>query len=221
MTIGGLFRDESDPDAFVWMRGFAGHPARVSALTAFYGGPVWKRNAAEANAMMIDSDDVLQLRPVRPPGPPVERGDASDPPRTDRLVAEILAVDSLSEGLADGLERVLGAPVAVWRTDPTPNGFPALPVRTDRVLVWLASFPSAESRTRALSRLSADPLDAELSAVPRRRLLLTPTARSAHPTPSTAPASLTPEAAASAAPEAAPSTAPETAASVAPASEAG
>jgi hypothetical protein len=34
------------------------------ALEAFYGGPVWKAHSRAANDTMIDSDNVLLLRPV-------------------------------------------------------------------------------------------------------------------------------------------------------------
>ena len=75
--IGGIFHDRDDPDRFVWMRGFASMEARKAALDAFYYGPVWKEHAAAANATMIDSDDVLLLRPTDPPHPPAEPGPAS------------------------------------------------------------------------------------------------------------------------------------------------
>jgi hypothetical protein len=64
MTIVGQFRDLDDPDRFVWMRGFASMPSRARALASFYGGPVWKAHSAQANATMIDSDNVLLLRHV-------------------------------------------------------------------------------------------------------------------------------------------------------------
>src|ERR671931_2103323 len=64
MSILGQFRDLDDPDSFVWMRGFADMNARREALESFYGGPVWKTHARAANATMIDSDNVLLLRPV-------------------------------------------------------------------------------------------------------------------------------------------------------------
>ena len=35
-------------------------------LAAFYDGPVWRAHRDEANATMIDSDDVLLLRPWQP-----------------------------------------------------------------------------------------------------------------------------------------------------------
>src|SRR5690242_5785819 len=66
MKVIGQFRDLDDPDRFVWLRGFPDMPARARALAAFYGGPVWKAHRNAANATMIDSDNVLLLRPVAP-----------------------------------------------------------------------------------------------------------------------------------------------------------
>ena len=40
MVVLGWFRDVDDPDAFVWLRGFADMGSRADALTAFYRGPV-------------------------------------------------------------------------------------------------------------------------------------------------------------------------------------
>ena len=64
MQVLGQFRDLDDPDSFVWLRGFSDMPTRKRALEAFYGGPTWKQHAGAANATMIDSDNVLLLRPV-------------------------------------------------------------------------------------------------------------------------------------------------------------
>ena len=41
-------------------------PSRAQALQDFYGGPVWKAHRETANATMIDSDNVLLLRPASP-----------------------------------------------------------------------------------------------------------------------------------------------------------
>src|SRR5690348_11370989 len=60
----GQFRDLDQPDRFVWLRGFPDMTARARALTAFYDGPVWAEHRSAANATMLDSDDVLLLRPV-------------------------------------------------------------------------------------------------------------------------------------------------------------
>src|SRR6516225_3998362 len=64
MALVGQFRDADDPDRFVWLRGFPDMKTRAEALGRFYYGPVWKKHSAEANATMIDSDNVLLLRPA-------------------------------------------------------------------------------------------------------------------------------------------------------------
>ena len=66
MTLVGQFRDLDDPDRFVWLRGFADMTTRAQALHDFYGGAVWQAHREAANETMIDSDDVLLLRPARP-----------------------------------------------------------------------------------------------------------------------------------------------------------
>src|SRR6185312_10660666 len=58
------FRNIDNPDRFVWLRGFPDFDTRFSALDGFYNSEVWKRRRAQANATMIDSDDVLLLRPI-------------------------------------------------------------------------------------------------------------------------------------------------------------
>ncbi|HUG85020.1 MAG TPA: hypothetical protein VMM13_10670, partial [Euzebya sp.] len=66
MTVIGQFRDVDRPDHFVWLRGFHDMDHRRRALAAFYGGPCWACHRDAANATMVDSDDVLLLRPVGP-----------------------------------------------------------------------------------------------------------------------------------------------------------
>ena len=63
MRVIGQFRSLDDPDRFVWLRGFADMAARRRGLKAFCGGPVWAAHRDVANATMIDSDNVLLLRP--------------------------------------------------------------------------------------------------------------------------------------------------------------
>src|SRR5215468_5831204 len=66
MTVIGQFRDLNNPDRFVWLRGFDDMPTRARALHEFYGGPVWKKHREAANATMVNSDNVLLLRPASP-----------------------------------------------------------------------------------------------------------------------------------------------------------
>lgn len=202
MTVAGTFADEDAPDTFTWLRGFAGHQSRVRALTDFYSGPVWRRHAAAANATMVDSDDVLLLRPTIPAHPPataVPRDRArSAAPREGVLLGTLAPLDGQGDGHRDGegdgegratalvpaLEDVLGTRVAVWRTDPHPNDFPALPVRTERAVTWLAVLPDPASRDAALAALHGSAVGAELARLgPHDVRRLRPTPRSAHPGP--------------------------------------
>src|SRR6059036_1318055 len=66
MKLIGQLRDLDDPNRFVWLRGFRDLAARAPALQAFYGGPDWKTHCDAANATMVDSSNVLLLRPARP-----------------------------------------------------------------------------------------------------------------------------------------------------------
>ncbi|HET6704767.1 NIPSNAP family protein [Amycolatopsis sp.] len=135
----GLFRSRASPDEFVWLRGFRSMEARKEALERFYSGPVWKAHRAAANATMIDSDNVLLLRPVR-------RGLAAPPPGA-------------------GVHVTISSPApppesafAAFETEPSPNTFPRLPVRTDGPFsVWFSRAASASASelvptTRSLIR---------------------------------------------------------------------
>ena len=194
MTVGGTFADEDDPDSFTWLRGFADHRARVRALETFYGGPVWGRHCDAANATMVDSDDVLVLRPTHPahaPAPAVPRGGPNDRPRSERVLVGTYGLAADADTVEDwfattgvpAFEDVLGTRVTAWRTDPTPNGFPRLPVRHERALAFLAVFPDGDIRDGAAARLAAADVGRELDQRTswRRTFRLAPTARSAHP----------------------------------------
>src|SRR5438270_9079535 len=66
MKVIGQFRELGHPNHFVWLRGFRDMTSRAKALNDFYGGPVWKAHREVANATLIDSDNVLLLRPALP-----------------------------------------------------------------------------------------------------------------------------------------------------------
>ncbi|MGA8476024.1 MAG: NIPSNAP family protein [Candidatus Cybelea sp.] len=65
MTLIGHFTVLGDANRFVWLRGFAEVQTRAASLAAFYEGPVWTKHRNAANAMIVDSDNVLLLRPAR------------------------------------------------------------------------------------------------------------------------------------------------------------
>ena len=202
MRIVGQFRDLERPNRFVWIRAFRDMTSRAQSLADFYGGPVWKRHAGKANATMIDSDDVLLLRPVDGESafptlgqlrPPV----AATVPMPESIVAATLcyrdtAVDhTFVEFFADRVEPVLeeagSRPLACLQTEPAENTFPALPVRDgENVFVWFSSFANLahyRAHTELLSRSQVwrDTVLPDLLTrliAPPDRLRLAPTARS-------------------------------------------
>jgi quinol monooxygenase YgiN len=208
MAIVGQFRDLDDPDRFTWIRGFTSMPARARALASFYGGPAWKAHSAAANATMIDSDNVLLLRPVTarsgfpPPAaarPPARHGTAAqphDPAAASRVLVTLYYRDRpFDDAFADFFDRqarpVLteagATPLACLQTEHAENTFPALPVRTgENVFAWLARFPGPallDDHLRQIER-SAEWRDRVLPALSAlitgapQRLRLAPTARS-------------------------------------------
>jgi hypothetical protein len=150
---------------------------------------------------MVDSDDVLLLRPARPgsgfaapkrPRPAV--GAPAVPassvtvtvchlpaPADDALVGYV--VDQVLP-LAQGAPA---RPAALLVTEPAANTFPALPVREgEPVLVWVSVYDTPRDHRDHRRRLSADPrwtdrvlpqLRARLAAPPQHAVLV-PTGRS-------------------------------------------
>ena len=182
MSVMGQFRDLIDPDRFVWLRGFADMASRARGLQGFYGGPVWAAHRDAANATMIDSDDVLLLRPAWHGA-----GLAHDPVRragraggmVDLTVfslndaASPALVDVCRERLTSALQRE-GALAQGWYvTETSPNDFPRLPVREgENVLVVVAVF-------KELIERNVTPALSQWLKKPPHSMKLAPTARSA------------------------------------------
>jgi hypothetical protein len=146
----GDFLERKQTDHFTWLRGFHDMDGRATANSAFYYGPLWKEHKATLNNLIVDSDNVLLLRPIDP-----SRGVAVLPAVDPVLepagakgivVAQIFAV---KPGSVDGFAAEAEATFAKYRnagareagvlvTLDAPNNFPQLPVRTDGpYLVWL------------------------------------------------------------------------------------
>jgi NIPSNAP len=155
MQILGQFRHRTNPDQFVWLRGFADMQARHRALQGFYSGPIWQAHRAAANATMLDSDNVLLLKPARIASK--LRGDSSQRPAMDApeeaggiVIATVYGFDTPVESrfvecFEAQVAPVLGAAGAAllgyYITEPAENTFPQLPVREgEHVFVWFASF---------------------------------------------------------------------------------
>jgi hypothetical protein len=201
MALVGQFRDVGDPDRFVWLRGFPDMRTRARALGRFYQGPAWKQHRDEANATMIDSDDVLLLRPAgprsgfpAPAGPRPPAGHRCAPPslvvaticHRDRPFDEAFA-GFFARQVAPALRRSGAALLALLQTEQAENTYPALPVRTgENVFVWFSRFDGPaglDAHRRALAghgdwRARIRPaLLASLAGEPRH-LTLAPTPRS-------------------------------------------
>lgn len=198
MTIMGQFRDLDHPDLFVWLRGFESMQTRLSGLQAFYGGATWQAHAEAANATMLDSDNVLLLRPAwegaHLPTDVMHRASrdaVAIPPGFVDITVFYLEAPASTELLAFCRERMTyvlnvgGAGAQGWyTTEPRENNFPRLPVRaSEHVLVGVAVFPDlARFEAFGRSNLWAREIAPQLAQWPIRstethRLL--PTARSA------------------------------------------
>jgi hypothetical protein len=150
IRILGTFRDLGDAQRFVWIRSFPDMVARAKSLADFYGGSAWRRHREVANATMIDSDNVLLLRPAwEPSGLETE---AREKPGDDDPGVVLVGIASFSEPIAgpqlayfheEVAPRVQasGTLFAGLVTEPATNTFPALPVREgENVFVWCAGF---------------------------------------------------------------------------------
>lgn len=159
----GTFRDLDDPDRFVWLRGFRDMASRPAALSAFYYGPVWKAAREAANATMLDSDNVLLLKPVS-----ADAGFASDskPANKDEIIGaniyylagvdEQAFVKFFDEAMLPHITKLGAKPIARFVTEESPNNFPALPVREhDRVFIWFARWPNVEAENAFATRFHA------------------------------------------------------------------
>ncbi len=199
MHILGQFDDENDPDRFVWIRGYADMDARKHGLTAFYTGPAWKKYGKQAAATMIDSDDVLLLRPVDPVDGFEDLPSNRPPAGADAPSAYVVAtIYHLKADTAAAFApffrtvlrpalRIAGVvPRASFETESAPNNYPALPIREgERVYVWFASYESPEAYAEALDQLAraqswskVQPALAAFLDAPPRVLRLRPTGRS-------------------------------------------
>ena len=200
MRIIGQFRDLDDPNRFVWFRGFHDKPTRAEALEAFYGGPVWKAHREVANSTMVDSDNVLLLRPVRSESG-FSLGNNRPLPGAGKITKGLLVVTIYyfdkppAEDFLEFFDREVTPVVtdagssilASFVTESGVNTFPKLPVRQgENVFMWVSRFKDQlmyDDHVAALARSSrwngevSDALASRLKGAPEV-LRLSPTARS-------------------------------------------
>jgi hypothetical protein len=188
MTVIGQFRDRERSDRFVWMRGFQDMASRHRALEQFYDGPVWMAHRNAANETMLDSDNVLLLRPARPD---LSFSIGRDHPGTPHTPTDILIGLSVlnkpvDEALVAGFDRDIvprlraqGVNVqGVFVTESAPNTFTRLPVREgEHVFVWVATVARTPVSPEQLEEITnASALDSARASA--TLLHLEPTSRS-------------------------------------------
>lgn len=170
ITLIAQFRDIDRPDVFVWLRGFPDMPARATALAAFYSGPAWVTHRDAANRTMVDSDNVLLLRPARS-----DEGFMADIYKhatagstliqPDLFVLTIYALKApASDGFRESFENIFApelarsgaSPMLKFETEPSANNFPRLPIREgEYTFVWLARFANMASYDRHIATLES------------------------------------------------------------------
>jgi hypothetical protein len=180
MTVIGQFRD----------RGFADMDSRQKALAAFYDGPIWSAHKAAANETMLDSGDVLLLKPARPEtafdvSPRTVRSKSLEQSPMTVLAGIYYAHQPVDAALVSQFEqRVAPKLVAngvhiegIFVTDASPNTFPRLPVREGvNVLVWFGTTERRDMSRGWLERLASM---SALGTLTVSLLDLEPTSRSA------------------------------------------
>lgn len=192
MKVIGTFTDLDRADRFVWLRGFPDMESRVKGLTEFYTGPVWAAHRNDANATMIDSDNVLLLEA------PVAGAEFDLPAQEARAIGQErpagLVIGTIYYLAADPIEFIstfqaqlnpelarAGVQTLAWFVpESLPNNFPRLPVREgENTFVWFASFRDfSDYEDRRTAIQSAESAVEHWFARPREVLRLKPTARS-------------------------------------------
>ena len=199
MRVLAHFRDADDPNRFVWMRGYPRMAERKAMCEAFYGDPVWLSRRDAANATLVDTDDVLLMKPSNATssfllaperGAVAPLGDGGMALLTTWLFTAPVDEDFVrffETRAVPILERLGGPSIGRFRTDGAKNDFPRHPIREgENAFVWLSTFASAAELDGFVARLEADPawtttvmaaVTPRLASSPRRTRLV-PTARS-------------------------------------------
>ncbi|WP_344877069.1 NIPSNAP family protein [Allokutzneria multivorans] len=140
MRVIGQFRVEAAPDKFVWLRSFPDMEQRERSLSAFYDGPAWVQHRAAARETMVDTDDVLLLRPVGDGFPLRDRPlpGSTALPESRFLLTVHYGDEPFTDAFADSLEY---EPLVCLRSEYAANTFTALPVREgEHVFVTVENF---------------------------------------------------------------------------------
>lgn len=184
----GHYRDLDDPQNFVWFRGFPDMERRRAALQAFYvESRAWLDNRDAANDTMIDSDNVLLLRPARANSGFNLQGLRRESGSSYVAAAVFMLEEPMPEALVASFEREVLSDLSQHAqrmvylvSEERENDFPRLPVRREPAFVIAGSCANLAQLDRWSARLQLRRLPAGLAAQTRRAeyLRLEPAARS-------------------------------------------
>jgi hypothetical protein len=186
MFLPGMFRDRDNPERFVWLREFADLDARGKLLPAFYYGPVWQAHRNEANPTMVDSDNVLLLKPAWSGADFPKYGERAPVGATGSAKGMVIAsiyyfgarvpdgfISAWSEAMPSRIVAAYGKFLSACVTEAAENNFPRLPIREgENVFISFMLFDGTDAKPVALP----PELRAQVQATETLRLL--PTARS-------------------------------------------
>lgn len=148
----GTYRDLDDPDRFVWLRGFETMPKRAQSLTEFYYGPVWSTHRNAANDTMVDSDNVLLLRPTYDLWKQDTQRAQTEAPLVTASIYYLGGVHTdaftafFEATLRPQIVSLGARPFATLVTEASANNFPALPVRDqEHAFIWLGAWDNDEA----------------------------------------------------------------------------
>lgn len=162
MHLVGFFHQLDDPLRFVWIRGFDGMAQRHAAYAGFYGSQLWRDLRDATNATLVDSSDVLLLRPIdgrgfaRGPMPGPESGQRG----SGRIVTTLLFLGSpvdppTRQAFVEAFGGTRLEVIALLESETAPNTWTRHPVREGEHLLagfcWV-DMPQVE---QALGRLDA------------------------------------------------------------------
>jgi hypothetical protein len=140
----GQFKIQGVQDRFVWLRGFISMEARLKFLNDFYmDSPVWKEFGPGANELMINSDNVYLLKPLKNSGiysghSPQMKNNVSTT-AGGVVVVDFYICNSTLDKVIDlfnsvwlpYLQTLDIHDITVWVSEMSENDFPRLPVFQD------------------------------------------------------------------------------------------
>lgn len=142
-TILGIFCEADNPNKIIWLRAMPDMAERKRILTAFYSkGEVWKTNRREVNSWIVDSDNVLLVKPVSDlMTSTTNTNDHSIVVMYTCLGKAPFDIAQELDDVSEAISNIGGRLLVKLETDPSKNNYPLHPIRTGEFgFVLFASF---------------------------------------------------------------------------------